>query len=249
MTTENNVAEGNGLDVKDVLSNPDVQNEIQKIVEEQVKGLKNKNQELLAKNKEFAEMTKQWEGVDPNIIKNLVDRMRNDEETKLLAEGKIDDVVNRRVENMKKDHTSQLEALSNKLKDYENEIKQRDHYLTELVIDHQIKDAYTSLDFEPAALDDIVRYARTIFKMDENRNAVPRDPATGSLIFGKDGKTPISAREWLENLAEKKPYLKRPSKGGGSQGGRSGQGTKNVDSMSSVEKIAHGLRKEGMYRD
>lgn len=242
-------AEGtsNPINIQDVVSNPEVQNYFQKMLDEHVAGLKNKNSELLQKNKEITEKFKQFESLgDPGALKNLVDRMKNDEDTRLLAEGKIDEVVSRRVEVMRNDFAAQIEARENKIKEYEGLVKQKDDHLASLVIDGQIREAYVSLDFEPAAMDDVIRLGRTIFIMDENGNAVPRDN-TGKLIFGKDGRAPLTAKEWVEALVEKKPYLRRTPKGGGSKSTSAGNGM-DPSKMSSTQKIAAGLEAMGIGR-
>ena len=48
-------------------SNP----EIQALIEQAVSGLKAKNSELLGKNKELAEIRKQYDGVDPDEYRRL----------------------------------------------------------------------------------------------------------------------------------------------------------------------------------
>jgi hypothetical protein len=79
--------------------------------------------------------------------------------------------------------------------------------------------------------------------MDEHGDVVPRD-AKGNIIFSKDGKSPITTKEWLELQAERKPYLRRPSKGGGAQGNKTG--ARAFSDLSSTGKIAEGLKQLGM---
>lgn len=238
-----NQAEDGGSGGTVDLNNPEIQKAIQAKIDAEVQGLKNKNSELIGKVKEAQEKMKQFDGVDIENVKNLQKQMQENEEMRLLAEGKTEEVINRRIENFKKDYESQLQARDGKLSEYEQMLKKKEERLASLVIDGQIREAYVQLGYEPAALDDVLRLGRDVFIMDENGKAVPRD-SEGNIIFGKDAKSPVSAGEWLQNLAEKKTYLRGVNKGAGTQANR-GSGRVDTSKMSSTEKIAEGLRKMG----
>ena len=75
--------------------------EIQKLIDQQVAGLKSKNSELLGKVKEYGEKFKQYEGIDPDAVRSILQRFSDDEEAKLIASGKIDEVLTKRTERMK----------------------------------------------------------------------------------------------------------------------------------------------------
>lgn len=228
---------GSSVDVND----PKIQAILQAKIDETVAGLKKKNQELIEKEKKHREQLSQFDGVDIEKIKNLQKQMMENEEMRLLAEGKTEEVVARRVEAMKRDYDSQIAAREAKMAEYEATLKKKEEKLAELVIDGQLREAYVSLDFDPDALDFVLMQGRQVFMMDENGRAVPRDEH-GNLIFGKDGKTPISAREYLEGLADKKKFLRKPSKGAGaSPNNRSSSGL-DPSKMSSTQKIAEGLK-------
>jgi hypothetical protein len=226
------------------LNSPEIQKAIQAKVDESVLGLKNKNAEVIGKLKEAQEKMKQFEGVDFEKLKNLQIQMDNNEEMRLLAEGKTEEVVTRRVELLKRDYESQITARDGKLSEYEQVLKQKEENLRKLLVDGTIREAYIQLDFEPAALEDVTRSARDVFIMDENGNVVPRD-ANGNMIFSKDGTTPINAAQWLELQAERKTYLRRASKGGGAGTNRGSYGV-DKSKMTSTQKIAQGLRDQGL---
>lgn len=225
------------------MNSPEIQQLIQARIEAEVSGLKNKNSELLEKLAKDKEKLKQFDGLDVEKIKSLQQQLDSNEEMRLLAEGKTEEVVSRRVEAMKRDFDANLAARDNKIAEYDATLRAKEERLAELVIDGQVREAYIGLDFVPEALDDILMSARRTFVMNEDGKAIPRD-SNGNLIFGKDGKTPISAREWLEGLAERKTYLRKPSKGGGSQMNRGSGG--DISKMTATQKIAEGLRKQGI---
>lgn len=213
--------------------------------EKDQEGLVNSKNKLLDELKTAKESLKLWDGLDNEQIKNLMERMSNDEETKLLAEGKVDEVISRRTDAMQRDHEHQVLTLNEKIEELTGVIGKKDERLTVMTVDGQIREAYSGLNFEPTALDDVIRLGRTVFKMDDNGKAVPRD-GDGQVMFGKDGKSQMTSSEWLENLADSKKYLRPASGGGGAQ--NNGKGGKGFDmsTATSTQKIAEGLRKQGM---
>ena len=225
------------------LNNPDIQKVIQAKIDEEVKGLKSKNSEVIGKLKAAQEQMKQFEGLDVEKLKGLQKQLESNEELRLRGEGKVDELIERRVELLRKDKDAEIAARDSKLQEYENILKQKEENLRKLAVDSTIQQAYGLLDFEPSALDDVIRVARDVFIMDEHGDVVPRD-AKGNIIFSKDGKSPITTKEWLELQAERKPYLRRPSKGGGAQGNKTG--ARAFSDLSSTGKIAEGLKQLGM---
>ena len=86
------MAEENEID----LENPAIKAAIATAVEASVTGLKTKNTELLGKLKDtstkLTQFETQFEGIDIDAVKGLLSRAGQDEETKLLTEGKVDEV-------------------------------------------------------------------------------------------------------------------------------------------------------------
>jgi len=233
---------GTGPSVDELMATPEMQAAIQAKLDAEVAGLKAKNTELIDKQKSLKEAASQYEGIDIEKIKTLQKQIEDNEEMKLLSEGKTEEVVERRVEAMRKDFSANIDSRDTKISELESKLHAKQEEVTSLVVDGNIRQAYTALDFEPTAMDDVITLGRTTFVMDESGKATPRDES-GNIIFSKDGKTPIAATEWLEQLAEKKKYLRRNSSGAGASGsGRSGSGASiDTSKMSSTQRIAHGL--------
>ncbi len=209
------------------LNAPEIQEAIQKAVDEQVKGLKDKNSELLGKNKDLnTELTgikKQLEGLDLTAVKELLSKANIDEESKLIAEGKIDEVIQKRTEKMKQDHDKQLQAESdraNKAEAYANQFKQS-------VVKGQIAQAFSGIGGLAEATDDVTALAQSMFALDEKGNAVMID-ANGETVIGKDGSTPLSPKEWVESLRETKSYFFPKPQGSGATGNQGGKGQSDI---------------------
>lgn len=107
---------------------PELQAIIDKQVNEQVVGLKAKNSELLGKLKEQNENLKRFEGIDPEQVKGILQRFDNDEEAKLIAEGKIDEVINKRTERLRHDVEKKLQSekrRAEKAEEFANKFRSR----------------------------------------------------------------------------------------------------------------------------
>lgn len=214
----------NKLDPKD----PKVQDLINEAVKAATSGLKSKNDEILAEKKALAdkltEMEKQWSGFDPKQVANLMDKINNDEETKLIAEGKIDEVIEKRVTALKSDYEKKLEAAATKIAELETGIGQKDTKVKTLIVDGNVRQAASKLGVVPTAIEDVIHRAKQTFTLDEKDKLVARD-ADGALIIGKSGKDPLTVEEWLDSMKEKAPHWYPGSSGAGAGGGKDGKGS------------------------
>lgn len=221
-------AEGNDIEVEvDLAGNPEVQKMVEAAVAESTKGLASNRDEILKEKKELQEklqaLGKQWDGLDPEVVKNLVNRMNTDEETKLIAEGKIDEVVERRVTAMKTDLEARLASATEKLEALEGEKGSLSDKVKNLVIDGMVRQAGAELNLLPTAIEDAIVRAKGRFQLDENDKPVARDEH-GTLLIGKDGKSPLSPTEWLEGMKEKAPHWFPTPSGAGAGGGPGSSG-------------------------
>lgn len=232
-------------DMKDVMNSPEVRAAIQSQIDSEVAGLKGKNSELLKKMKAASDQNKLYEGIDIDKYRSLEKKLEVNEEMRLLSEGKTDEVVALRVESIKRDHETEMTARDTRITNLESELTTYTEDLTKLVIDGHIREAYVGLDFEPSAMDDTIRSGRDVFKMGSDGKAIPRD-ANDNIIYGTDGKTPITAVAWLEGIAETKKYLRRESKGSGASGGGKSSGATDTSKMTNTQRIAHGLLNGGL---
>ncbi|MFG4159079.1 hypothetical protein ACFZ8M_19290, partial [Acinetobacter baumannii] len=193
-------------EIKVDLENPEIKAAIQDAVDEAVKGLKDKNAELIKDKKELKDelgsLKSKVEGLDLDAIKVLLDKSNQDEESKLIAEGKIEEVIQKRTEKMREEHDKVLKAekeRADKAEAYAEKFKKS-------VVQSQIVQAAIELEALPEATPDIAFLAQTKFALDENGKAVAVDE-NGEVVIGKDGQTALSPKEWVESLREQKPYF------------------------------------------
>lgn len=203
---------GGGLQIT-----PEIQALIDSRVESTVAGLKAKNGELIAANKDiktkFDALNSQFEGFDMEAVKGLLSRASKDEETKLLAEGKIDEVFEKRTERYRNDVARQIEA-----KDVEiNRHIEANKKLAGRALSDALIKAASKAGAEPHALEDIVlRGKASGWSVDVDGNVVAMSGE--DVVRGKDGKTPLTPDEWVESLRESAPHLWPRAQGTGAPG-------------------------------
>lgn len=209
------------------------------LLEQETSGLKGKNSELLGKLKtaqgDLDSFKSQFDGLDIEAVKTIVSKAGQDEETRLIAEGKIDEVVSRRTERLRGDLEKQLQAerdRADKAETFANQFKDR-------VLSDSIREAASKAGALAEASDDIILRARSVFSLNEDGVPVAVDK-DGQVIYGKDGKTPLSPLEWAEGLRESASHLWPRTQGAGQVGDKGGKGGgKKRSEMSALEMAAY----------
>ena len=195
-----------------------LEQQIQEGIDNAVKGLKAKNEELLGKVKSQQTQLAQFSGIDPERVKTLLETLDHDEDMKLFGEGKKNMVIEKYTERMRSAHAAELEAERARTAE---EAKRADTYKS-AVLDNQIRSVCG--DLHKGAVDDALLFARQLFTLDAKGNAVKLD-AEGRPELGKDGKTPFSPAEWIEMQRELKPHWFPASTSGSGSGGAQGSGS------------------------
>lgn len=210
---------------------PEVKALIEASLQEFNTGLAANRDELLNEKKalkqQLDDVSKQWEGLDPAAVRTLMERLENDEEGKLLAEGKFDDVINRRTERLQADTQKQIQSFTEQLASKDSELSSAKQQVKSLLIEGNMQQAAAQLGVVPSAYEDAVYRAKSIFDVDENGKLVAEE--NGTTVYGKDGKSSITPAEWLESMREKAPHwFPAPSGAGSGGGGRGGTGSHTI---------------------
>lgn len=188
-------------------------------LEKETVGLKNKNGELIAEEKRLKAQLKEINdglgGMDVKGLKELQLKLEQNEELRLLSEGKTTEVVERRVAVMKADHVKEVQKITEE-RDRNAGLAAR---YKDATLANGIRKAAQDAGVEVTAIDDIVLRARaTGWTVDDNGNAVQID-AKGDPVLGKDAKTPFQPSDWVEGLRETAPHLWPKARGGNAGGG------------------------------
>lgn len=202
------------------------QTDVKKLVEQAVadatKGLINNRDQLksekLKLKEEYEALKAQWGDLDPNQVKAIMTRLENDEETKLIAEGKVDEVISRRTQAMQGDFQKRIDAADKIRDDLEGQVGSMQSKIKSLVLDSQIRRNAAELGILPSAVDDALYRAKDIFSIGENDSVVAKD-RDGSVLLGKNGRDPLSPAEWIDSMKEKAPHWFAQNGGANASGG------------------------------
>lgn len=184
--------------------NAQVESLVKETLNKEVSGLKSKNEELLGTVKGFQEKLKAFDGIDPVRTRELFDKFNKDEELSLLKDGKVDQLIEKRVGEARAKFDDELKS---KLGELDATAKERDAYRQRYEA-HLIKEQVGSIALAakalPTALDDIARRAMDLFKVNEKGELEARDK-DGNLLKTESGDLVTPAR-FIESLKKAAPH-------------------------------------------
>lgn len=194
------------------------------------------NEEMESKLKQFAA----FEGIDPDAAREAMEELQKQRDQKMISEGKLEELLTQRTEKMRSDYDGKLDSYAQQME----KLQQRgamfeDKYKT-TVIDAQIQQAVSEVaSVRPGAMTDVLSRARGIWNIDEDGNLVPtRD---GKVIYGTDGKDPISMNEYAQGLYHEANYLFEPNSGGNASGNRDGGTVGNIVDSNDTDAINNNI--------
>jgi hypothetical protein len=191
---------------------------------EKVTEFRDNNVTLTTENTKLKADLVKFENVDVDKYRELLGKENDLRDEKLFSKNKIDELVNTRTEEMRREHTNQNAALVQRAEKAEKEASQLKDNLKRQVIDRTVIDAGVKLGLEPTGHLDLVNRARAVADLDETGKLVFKN-ADGTRMYGKDGVTPMTAEEWAERQATTEAkHLFKPSNGGGAGPGGGGGG-------------------------
>lgn len=192
---------------------------------------KTKLDEFRDNNVRILKELEKFKDIDPTKYSDLLKLQAKADEKKLIDAGELDKVVEQRVGQMRTTYDSEIAKLRN-----DNGIAQRQ--LESLLIDSAVRDAAIKSGVQATAVEDVLLRAKSTFQIKEG-SPIPVD-ASGSIIYGKDGSTPMTIADWTVGLKKQAPHLFQGSSGGGA----GGSGKLSLDAtskMSPNQKITAGL--------
>jgi len=226
---------------------PEVKAFIEAAVLEATSGLAGNRDEILGEKKalqaKFDEITNTWKDLDPEAVRNIMGRLENDEETKLLAEGKMDEVITRRTERLQADHTKQMSNLEAKLAEAVAFGESQGSTVKQLKVEGGLRQAAAEHGLVPSAIEDALGRAMNVFKVGEDGKLLAEE--NGSTAYGKDGVTPLTPAEWLESMKEKAPHWFPAPQGAGAGGGNGkGGGSHTITRADARDVTKYRIAKE-----
>lgn len=177
-------------------------------------------------------------------LKKLAEELDANEDMKLIKDGKIDEVVSKRTEAMRKDYDKKLTDAASKINQLTDGQKEFRTGYEELYLERQLMKAVgTVAKIRDGAIDDVLMRAKRVWKMNEDKELIAVNGA-GEPILGKKGTDPLTMGEFVTDLVDTAGFLFEGPVGGGARGGKlpsgtPGVGVKRIDASNPVEMGKH----------
>lgn len=187
------------------------------------------NRKLNAKVTELTDTLKQFEGVDAAKYKEYELTQHKLRDKQLIDAGKIDELLNSKIDPIKKEFQTKLEAA-------QKENSALSGRLEILHIDNQLTELGTKKGLRPTAIEDMLARGRRVFRLKDGQVvALDQDGAQARTKSGD----PLTMPAWLDTLATEAPHLFQPSNGGGANNnnGNGHHGAKTL-SRGEFQKLA-----------
>ena len=207
----------------------------QEALDQEVGGLKTKRDELLENSRKMKDQLKQYEGIDPERARKLEEQIAQSEEAKLIADGKMDEVINQRTERMRTEYDRQMQELQQQAEqanEFANRFKGR-------VMSDEMHRLGAKVGLRESAVEDAVHRASGLFEVNNEGQVVPKEDA------GYDAKgNKLTLDAWAESLKENAPHLFHQPEGLDLPGGsRSNAPRAWQDATSTADKVEYLKRK------
>jgi hypothetical protein len=184
---------------------------------EDVAGLKKVLEEVKSERARLREinasMREKYGDIDPDKAREAMTEFQKLQDKKLLDEGKVEELINQRIERMRLEHENQIKARDRKIAEMDASSKSLSSKLSEVLIDSSLTAAATKARVRATALEDVLLRGRQVWRLDGDTPKPMK--GDGTVIIGNDGKNPLSVEEWLGSLQQSAPHLFEASTGSG----------------------------------
>lgn len=185
--------------------------------------------ELDKARSELGELKKKVDGLDFEKYERAMqalDKLEGEEDRKLIEEGKLEEVVERRTRAAIQAYVDKLDAKDKAYKDLEKKYSETRNHLGRRTLEQAAQLQINELGLRPQAgsLTDILSRVRSTFQMSGEDKFEAKDE-NGEPLYGEDG-SPLTLTEYIrDHLAQKATHLFQAAKGGDASGNDSGRGT------------------------
>lgn len=199
------------------------------LVATETDGLKNKNSDLIERLQKAKDTAKQFEGMDIEKIRTMTKIFEQSEEAQMIADGKFDEVMQKRTDKVTSGFNDQVQELTLEL---ERSLEKETSYKTRLD-QNSIRDELTKAALKAGvrkdAIEDIVRRGFDTFSISDSEEVEARD-RNGELAL-TDDKLILNPERFVESLKSTNSYYWSESESGGTSGSNDRLGGKNSESV------------------
>jgi hypothetical protein len=213
----------------------EVNDQIQVKIEEAVSGLKSKNDELLNEKKKISEKLKAFADIeDPELAREALKFIKENEDAQLIKDGKIEEVVEKRTSQLRADHEAFVSDLQKELEEAKLAGNNYKTMFENKTVDDAIRNAATQAGVLPEAIESVLLHGRGVFSVGKDGTVESRD-AEGNLRK-TDSDMIVNPKNWIESLKKTDPYFWPGSVGAGANAGGKGGDSDLIDRMAEAAK-------------
>lgn len=171
--------------------------------------------DVQTKLKELDDKVKSFGDLDADAIAKMKKLMDGSEEAKLLAEGKIDDVVTRRMEKKLLEIEGKTDEFKTEAESWKTKYSELNNKFNTSTINAEIRKAAEVLDVLPSAIDDVVARSVGKFSIGEDGKIESRDK-DGNIV--KVGNKALTPELFVKGLQDTAAHFWKPSSSAGATG-------------------------------
>ena len=220
-------------------------NSLQEKIDQEVDGLKRKNEELLNEKKttqqKYEEFKSQFGDLDPEKAKEAMELFKNTERKELLEKGKLDEYIKAEIQSktseVERRYNKQFEEAQLEAKTYAEKASKYESLFKEKMVDDELRDVAIKAGVEPDAIRDFILVGKSIFKYDEAEKKATAKDQNGDYIKMDDGRY-LKPMEWAESQKQERKYWFPASSGIGASGSSMSASMSN-DIMAKMEEAAN----------
>jgi len=207
------------------------------------------NIKLMKDIEQMKKDAEKFKDLDPKKYEEAIKKLNELSDKRLIDEGKIDELLSKKTDRMRKDYEAQIKTLTVSVEDGKKAFAGLQNKYASSMIDNKIQIAVNGLEEKTreGVMVDIIARGRRVFSLDDDGKPTARD-AAGEPMFGKDGTKPLSIEEWVQELPKSAGHFFEGSKGSGGKGGAVGSGDKGGD-LSAIKSPTERLKQIHRQKD
>lgn len=185
-------------------SKAEMENKFNGMLQEATTGLKSKNDELLAEKKKLQE---RFKGItNPEDALEALKFITENEDVRMIKEGRLDEVIERRTSTLKSDYEAKIGELSSTLETERKKGQQYESLFKTKMVEDALRDAALAAKVRPTAVKDIVLRGMGVFALSEDNTTIEARDGRGKLLKTADEKI-LNPILWIEGLKTEAPHF------------------------------------------
>lgn len=196
----------------------EINDSVQGKIDEAISGLKQKNEDLIGEKRAIQDKLKEFADIDdPVKALEALKLINENEEVRMIKDGKIEEVIEKRTSQLRSDQETTLTELKTQL---QTALDNGDIFKSQFnskMIEDSLRAAALKAGVRPEAVTDILLRGNAVFSLSTGGEIEARD-GQGNLLKNKD-KIIITPDIYVGSLKEEAPHYWPDSAGAGVIGG------------------------------